>query len=474
DELRLEVRLDNGDWQTLDTFVVNDDKSALVGSETGSEITETNSTLNYDGGLLDDVNGSLEFRFVSDISANNERIFIDDIKVTTTEAQGAPVTPTPDPIEVKSEVLAEDFDGLHNLTDSANIVTDGLWNAEHDAAVTDGHNDGVLQFAAVDTDGPVCFSFDGQVADVGRFEATGQYADSLDLQVRLDDGSWQTLDSFVVNHDKTALVGSETGQELTDTMSTLSYEGGILDGASSSAEFRFVSDISAADERIMIDNVSVEATEVVTPDPEGAVKIDFDSLSSGDVVGDQFAGVSISAQRDGDAAGSENDAMIFDSNSPTGGDSDLAFDDQDNILIISEDNDSGDADDNAGGGTFTFEFDDPSEVVSLNLLDIEEAGGTVDLLDANGDLIRSVDIPTTGDGGSQELGINTAGVTTMNVNFVGSGALDDLCYIPPTEAECDDCYDVHYAGDMPLLPWVEDDGMVQDPHEDDPFADMLA
>lgn len=469
DELRLEVRLDNGQWQTLDTFVVNGDKSALVGSNTGNEITETSSTLNYD---VADADGSVEFRFVSDISANNEQISIDNLKVTVSDEQGGPVDA--DPVAVKSEAMVEDFDTLHNLTDSANVVSDGHWEAAHDAAVTDGHNDGTLQFAPVDTDGPVCLSFDAQVADASRFEATGQYADSLELQVRLDDGSWQTLDTFVVNDAGTALVGSETGNEITEQLSTLSYEGGVLDGATDSAEFRFISDISAADERILIDNVTVEATEMVAPDPDGAVKVDFDTLSSGDVVGDQFAGVTISAQRDGDAAGSENDAMIFDSNNVTGGDSDLSYADQGNILIISEDNDSSDADDNAGGGVITFDFDDPSEVVSINMLDIEETGGTVDLLDDNGDLIRTVEIPTTGDGGAQELAINTAGVSTMNINFVGSGAVDDLCYVPPTpEEECDDCYDVHYAGDMPLLPWVADDQLVHDMPEDDPFADAM-
>ena len=190
------------------------------------------------------------------------------------------------------------------------------------------------------------------------------------------------------------------------------------------------------------------------------------------MVDDQFAGVSITAQRAGDDETSENDAMIFDSNNVTGGDHDLEFDGQGNILIISEDNDSSDADDNAGGGTITFDFDDPSEVVSINLLDIEEAGGTVDLLDDNGDLIRSVDIPVTGDGEQQELAIDTAGVSTMNVNFVGSGAIDDLCYVPPSEdpEDCGDQYDVHYLGGIPMLPPVDDEDLP--PEEAFEFMDV--
>lgn len=455
DELRLEVRLNDGSWQTLDTFVVNGDKSALVGSNTGNQITETSSTLNYEGGLLDTVDGSVEFRLVSDISADNERVFIDNLKVTASELQGGAA----DPVAVTSEAIGENFDGLHALTDSQNVTRADGWDAAYGGAYTDGHNDGALEFARVETDGPASISFEAQVDDLSRFEASGKYADNLALQVRLDDGSWQTLDNFVVNSDKTALVGSETGNEITEDAATLTYGGGILDDASNSVQFRFVSDISAGDERILIDDVSIETTELVTPDDAEAVKVDFEGLSSGDVVSDQFAGVTISAQRNGDADGSENDAMIFDSNNPTGGDSDLRFSDQDNILIISEDNDSSDADDNAGGGVITFDFDDPSEVVSINMLDIEERGGTIDLLDANGDLIRTVDIPTTGDGGAQELSIGVTDVSTMNVNFVGSGAVDDLCFIPPVEK--DDCagqYDAHYV-EIPMLPPLTEDDL---------------
>ena len=109
--------------------------------------------------------------------------------------------------------------------------------------------------------------------------------------------------------------------------------------------------------------------------------------------------------------------MIFDTNNPTGGDHDLEYDDRGNALIISEDNDSSDADDNAQGGTMTFNFDAPSEVVSINMLDIEENGGTIDLFDADGGLINTVDIPAAGDNSQQELIINADNVSTMNVNL---------------------------------------------------------
>ncbi len=421
-----------------------------VDNSTAGEVAQANFTLSSANGplLLDDLDLDSLATVINSDGGNG-------VVLTTGDAPGD------DPVLVEKEVLFEDFDDLHNLTDSDNILRDGGWDATNDGAQTSGHNDGVLKFAKVDVDGPATFSFEAEVNNLNNFEASGRYADNLELQVRVDGGSWETLDNFVVNHDKSALVGSETGNEITESNATLSYEGGVLDTESDTVQFRFISDISASNEKITIDNVTVETTELVAPgDSDGeATKVDFEGLSSGDVVDDQFAGVSISAQRAGDSDSSENDAMIFDSNNPTGGDHDLEFDGQDNILIISEDNDSDDADDNARGGTITFDFDDPSDVVSINFLDIEERGGTVDLLDDNGDLIRSLDIPTTGDGGSQELAIDTDGVSTMNVNFVGSGAVDDLCYIPPSE-ECDAQYDAHYADVVPVLPMINPHDLV--------------
>ena len=199
------------------------------------------------------------------------------------------------------------------------------------------------------------------------------------------------------------------------------------------------------------------------------VTVDFVDANSGDVVSDQFEGVTISAQRAGDRDDSENDAMIFDSNSPTGRDYDLGFEGQGNIVIISEDNDSSDADDNAHGGTITFDFDAISEVQSLNLLDIEEAGGTIDLFDEAGELINTVDIPAAGDNSNQLIEINTVGVASLDVNLVGSGAVDELMYFPQVDAKGGQ-YDVDYVGGLPVLHPVEEE-MVDD-HEEDVLMEV--
>ncbi|MEO1495091.1 MAG: SdrD B-like domain-containing protein [Pseudomonadota bacterium] len=162
-------------------------------------------------------------------------------------------------------------------------------------------------------------------------------------------------------------------------------------------------------------------------DPD-AVLIDFNDLNAGDVVGMQFEGVMISAQRAGDDPTSENDAMIFDSSNPTGGDNDLATANQGNLLIISEDNDSSDPDDNIGG-TIEFKFDRPSFIYDLKVIDTEE-GGTIDLFDADGNLLNSVAIPQIGDGDIAQVLLDTDGVSRMVVTLNGSGAVDDLCYVP--------------------------------------------
>ena len=263
-------------------------------------------------------------------------------------------------------------------------------------------------------------------------------------------------------------MGSNTGNQITESSSTLTYSGGILDGIEGSIEFRIVSDISAGDERVFFDNLTVtETSDDVVEVPSGdAITVGFEGLASGDVVDGQFEGVTVSAQRAGDDANSQNDAMIFDTNSPTGGDHDLAYDDRGNALIISEDNDSSDADDNWHGGTMTFDFDVPSEVVSINMLDIEDPGGTIDLFDADGGLISSVGIPASGDNSQQEVIINADNVSTMQINLVGSGAVDDLTFIPNSDEEYvddgkGDQYDVEYIAGIPVLQPVSNDKLVE-------------
>ncbi|PJI86372.1 cadherin domain-containing protein [Yoonia maricola] len=178
-------------------------------------------------------------------------------------------------------------------------------------------------------------------------------------------------------------------------------------------------------EFVRIDKIELCQNGTVCPD--GFTLLDFEGFDAGTVVDNQFAGVTITAQRDRNNT-DENDAMLFDSANPTGGDNDLAYDNQGNLLIVSEDNDSSDPDD-AVGGVITFDFDAPSDLHDIKIFDIEEPGGTITLTFASGE-VRVIDIPAAGDNSEQTIALDAADVTQMEIALVGSGAIDDLCWAP--------------------------------------------
>ncbi|SDW90271.1 cadherin-like domain-containing protein, partial [Litoreibacter albidus] len=160
------------------------------------------------------------------------------------------------------------------------------------------------------------------------------------------------------------------------------------------------------------------------------VLLTFEDLQAGDIVNGQYAsdGVTISS------GSSSNPPMVFDTDNPTGGDWDLGTSNLGNVLILSEDRDSNDPDDNAGGGKLIFTFDEPSEVVNFRALDVEE-GGTVRLYNEAGQLIKTVQISNTGNNGQTTVNINAEGVARMEVELCGSGAIDNICYVTPEAAD---------------------------------------
>lgn len=189
---------------------------------------------------------------------------------------------------------------------------------------------------------------------------------------------------------------------------------------------------------------------------ETMVHLDFEGLAPGTIVDSQFPGVTISAtnRRDG---GLGNAAMIFDSSAPTGGDYDLGAPNVDfggpgvgsgggtysdaqntqelgNILIITEDGDGSDPDDEAQGGVFTFTFDHPVRVDYLELLDIDsnESGGSVLTINSSSGS-QSFSIPALGNNSFQRLDINVDDVTSVEVDFVSSGAITELKWTEFTE-----------------------------------------
>ncbi len=173
-------------------------------------------------------------------------------------------------------------------------------------------------------------------------------------------------------------------------------------------------------------------------------------LASGDIVSDQWSnwGVQVTTH---DPV--RHPPMIFDSSEPTGRDEDLGSPNHSfggpgegsggaagapaenpetlgNILIISEDADSSDPDDNAAGGTFIFTFENPVMVDDLRVLDIEQPE-TVHFrwFDALGDLIADQTLSGVhGSNGHQTAVLNARGVSRLEVEFSGSGAITDIVF----------------------------------------------
>jgi len=169
------------------------------------------------------------------------------------------------------------------------------------------------------------------------------------------------------------------------------------------------------------------------------VVIDFDDLDPGTIVNEQFQDVGLTITTSDSTSDSENHpAMIFDSSAPTGGDYDLqtpgygANNDNalGNLLIISEDGDEDDPDDNAGGGTIIFEFDEAVRVNAIDLLDIDrcEIDGTVTTFDADGNVISTQAIADLGDNSFQSIAVGADGVSRMEVTLVSSGAVTELSF----------------------------------------------
>ena len=98
--------------------------------------------------------------------------------------------------------------------------------------------------------------------------------------------------------------------------------------------------------------------------------LDFNSFAAGTVIDNEYRALGVTVS----ASGGANQAMIFDSANPTGGDDDLASDRLGGVLIISEDGDGADPDDNASGGSLFFDFALPALIKSLTLKDIENGG----------------------------------------------------------------------------------------------------
>ncbi|MEL6584568.1 MAG: Ig-like domain-containing protein [Pseudomonadota bacterium] len=172
-------------------------------------------------------------------------------------------------------------------------------------------------------------------------------------------------------------------------------------------------------------------TGTTTVDQGVQKTLDFEGIGEGTLI-NKIDDVTVEAFRRNEGQNT-NSAMIFDSEDPTGGDDDLGTDNQGDILIISEDNNSSNPDDNFNGGLVRFTFDEPVTVEELKLIDNDE-GTWIGWYDENWNLIDDVWVSGAGNNSLETIQINGDNVKYLQVNHQGAG-IDDVVYSTTQEVE---------------------------------------
>ncbi|HUH05788.1 MAG TPA: hypothetical protein VML75_27545, partial [Kofleriaceae bacterium] len=160
-------------------------------------------------------------------------------------------------------------------------------------------------------------------------------------------------------------------------------------------------------------------------------------IAAGDIVESAYAGVGVQIRvYDGDET-TIGLGVAFDTDAPTGGDSDLAFSGLGNVLINQEHWSDADLaagridepDDEARGALFELTFDDPVCVKSMVLLDIDfgEAPARIELFDANDQRVGAHQVDPMGN--NVRLDVTLPATPTCNVSratvwLSSSGAID--------------------------------------------------
>ncbi len=183
-------------------------------------------------------------------------------------------------------------------------------------------------------------------------------------------------------------------------------------------------------------------------------KLDFEELNAGDIVTEQFAGIGVHVTTDDPI---NHPAMVFDSANPTGGDLDLGTPNGDfggagvgaggefgqpgqnsvllgKVLILTEDLDQANPNDNDGGGTIVFTFDDPVTLHSVGILDVDadELAGMVTVYDSvsGGGVIAQEAMQSLGDNSYQDVLLEISGARRLEVSFPSSGAVASVVFCP--------------------------------------------
>jgi hypothetical protein len=224
-------------------------------------------------------------------------------------------------------------------------------------------------------------------------------------------------------------------------------------------------------ENVTKDVVMEEATVESSPDQQDKGKVEvpadecvekvltFDEdpagnpIQPGALITDQYAQWDVTISAVNAKHKRLDKAITFDSANPTGDDDDLMTpgdgpgneDPLYNLLIIAEDdedhNEDGlvdNPDDNSAGGKLIFEFARPTEIRSIDLIDIEEDDSRLKIFKENGDEIEN-EIPAEGDNSVQTYRWdNKPKVNKLKVILDGSGAVDNLTICQFEEGEGED------------------------------------
>jgi hypothetical protein len=220
-------------------------------------------------------------------------------------------------------------------------------------------------------------------------------------------------------------------------------------------------------------------------------------INAGDYITEQFAawGIHISTNDP-----TNHPTMAFDSENPTGGDYDLGTPNQywirdgsrawvdgvddpairgpgvgfdggptglgpnryplGNLIIISQDNNPSNPNDYAGGGSITFDFDQPMRIYEVTFVDDHDAqgGDVVTTYDANYDVIGHYSLPDLGENSFQVALIDDYNVKRMVFTLQGSGAMSGVRFCPEGEeltlSVTLSTFSAIYQNHTPTLKWI--------------------
>lgn len=183
--------------------------------------------------------------------------------------------------------------------------------------------------------------------------------------------------------------------------------------------------------------------------------IDFDEtplgiplgFQAGQWITDEFAHLGVTVSAINNHPEHPQKAILFDSANPTGEDDDLLTPNPDNptndealgfVFILAEDDvdadDDGlvdDPDDEQAGGQIRIDFDVPTTVLDLKVLDCDAQ--EIDLVicqDADANVMDVIVVPDLPDGSVQTVPVMQSGISTLILDLGGSGAMAKLRFCP--------------------------------------------